>query len=79
MNSQPQRLFVLDANVFITPHRAYYPLNLCPGFWNCLIYYFNSGRILSIDRVCEELVASNDELSHWVQNTAPKYQLNKSG
>ena len=68
MTGQPPRLFVPDANVFITAHRSYYALNLCPGFWNCLIHYFNAGRILSIDRVRDELVGYGDELSDWVQN-----------
>ena len=67
MSSQPRRLFVLDANVFITAHRRYYTLDLCPGFWNCLIHHFHSGRILSIDRVRDELIGNGDELSDWVQ------------
>ena len=68
MSSQPRRLFVLDANVFITAHRGYYTLDLCPGFWNCLIHHFHSGRILSIDRVRDELIGNGDELSDWVQD-----------
>ena len=67
MTGQPRQLFLLDANVFITAHRSYYALNLCPGFWDCLIHYFNAGRILSIDRVWDELVGYGDELSDWVQ------------
>ena len=68
MNSQPRRIFVPDTNVFITAHRSYYPLNLCPGFWNCLIHHVHSGQILSIDRVHDELVGYGDELSDWVQD-----------
>ena len=68
MSSQLQRLFVLDANVFITAHRSYYPLNLFPGFWHCLIHHFHNGRILSIDRVRGELVGYGDEISDWVQD-----------
>ena len=67
MSSQPRRLYVPDANVFIAAHRGYYTLNLCPGFWDCLIHHFHSGRILSIDRVREELIGYGDELSDWVQ------------
>ena len=68
MTGHPQQLFVPDANVFIAAHRSYYALNLCPGFWDCLIHYFNAGRILSIDRVRDELVGYGDALSDWVQD-----------
>lgn len=68
MIGPPARLFVPDANVFITAYRSYYALNLCPGFWDCLIHHFNAGRILSIDLVREELVGHGDALSDWVQD-----------
>ena len=68
MTGQPQLLYLLDANVYITAHRVYYAFDLCPGFWDCLIHYFNAGRILSIDRVRDELVGSGDALSVWAQN-----------
>lgn len=69
MTGQTQPLYLLDANVYITAHRSYYAFDLCPGFWGCLIHYFNAGRILSIDRVRDELVGYGDELSDWVQNS----------
>ena len=68
MTSPSRRLFVLDANVFITAYRSYYAFDLCPGFWDCLLHYFNEGRILSIDRVRDELVGNVDELSNWVKD-----------
>ena len=71
MNGQSQPLFLPDANVFIAAHRSYYALNLCPGFWDCLIHHFNAGRILSIDRVRDELVGYGDALSDWVRDAAP--------
>ena len=68
MTNTSQRMFVPDANLFITAHRSYYTFNLCPGFWDCLIHFFSAGRILTIDRVRDELVGYNDELSDWVEN-----------
>ena len=68
MTGQPQRIFVADANVFIAAHRSYYAFNLCPGFWDCLIHFFDAGRIVSIDRVRDELVGNKDKLSDWVEN-----------
>lgn len=71
MTGQPQPLYLLDANVYITAHRTYYAFDLCPGFWDCLIHYFNAGRILSIDRVRRELLEQDDALSRWVGADCP--------
>ena len=62
--------YVLDANIFIEAHRRYYAQDLCPGFWECLIHYCRKGRVFSIDRVRDEVLISQDQLSEWV-NQAP--------
>lgn len=69
---QAPRLFVLDTNVFIEAHRRYYTQDLCPGFWECLTYYCREKRLLSIDRVRNEITATStpDALVDWV-NQAP--------
>ena len=64
-------LFVLDTNVFIGAHRRYYALDLCPGFWECLIHYCGESRVRSIDRVRDEILVKSDPLSEWVKQ-APK-------
>ena len=58
--------YVLDTNVFITAHRSYYPLSLCPGFWKVLTHYSQQGYVLSIDRVRNEIL-NGDELANWVR------------
>jgi len=65
------RIFLLDANVFIEAKRRYYAFNLCPGFWNCLIWHHGSNQIQSIDRVKQELENGGDDLSNWVASVMP--------
>lgn len=60
-------VFVLDANVFIEAARRYYAFDLAPKFWESLIQYAESGHILSIDRVMQELERGQDELAAWVK------------
>ncbi|MCS6827186.1 MAG: DUF4411 family protein [Caldilinea sp.] len=62
--------FLLDTNVFIEAYRRYYALDLCPGFWECLMHYCKEPRLLSIDRVCDE-IKEGDDLDTWVRQ-APK-------
>jgi Domain of unknown function (DUF4411) len=61
---------VLDTNVFVQAHRAYYPFDVFPGFWECLEYHGLANRIISIDRVLKEIKDGNDELKTWAVRPA---------
>lgn len=63
-------VYVLDTNVFVQAHRRHYAFEICPGFWDCLIHYHETGRIVSIDRVRDEILAG-DALETWAKDTAP--------
>jgi Domain of unknown function (DUF4411) len=69
----PTLTHVLDTNVFVQAHRAYYPFDVCPGFWDCLEFHGLSSRIVSIDRVLKEIKDGNDELKTW----ASKHSLRR--
>ena len=60
-------LFVIDSDVFIGAHRRHYALDLCPGFWDCLIHFCGENRVRSIDRVRDELFLNSDRLSEWAK------------
>ena len=47
-------------------HHDYYARDLCPGFWECLEHYSRDGRLLSIDRVRNEIRSPKD-LVKWVK------------
>ncbi|MBN1124209.1 MAG: DUF4411 family protein [Sedimentisphaerales bacterium] len=58
--------YLLDANVFIEAARRYYAFDIAPRFWDSLCEHAGTGRVLSIDRVKDELGRGNDELSEWI-------------
>jgi hypothetical protein len=41
-------------------------MDLCPGFWECLEHYCQETRLLSIDRVRDEII-EGDTLDTWVK------------
>ena len=49
----------------MTAWHDHYPIDLYPGFWDCLERYSRKGSLLSIDRIRSEL-ASPDELVDWL-------------
>ena len=68
--STPSPVYVLDTNVFVQAHRRHYAFEICPGFWDCLRHHHEAGRIVSIDRVRDEILAG-DALETWVKASAP--------
>lgn len=57
--------YVLDANVFIEAKRRFYGLDFCPAYWEWLIIGNTTGRVLSIEKVGDEIAAGQDELATW--------------
>lgn len=58
-------MFLLDANVLIEAKNRYYAFDIAPGFWRWLENAHSRGVACSIERVREELLEKDDELSDW--------------
>lgn len=65
-------IFIVDSNFFIEAHRAIYPLDVALGFWLKVKELAHAGKIISIDKVKDELYQNNDELKKWCQNNLPE-------
>lgn len=63
--------YVLDANVFIQAKNLHYGLDFCPAFWEWLEVNGEAGRVLTIEKVADEIAAGDDELSAWMQGVHP--------
>lgn len=59
--------YLLDANVFIQAKNLHYGLDFCPAFWEWLVEQQATGKVASIEKVADELVAGGDELTDWVE------------
>lgn len=65
-------IFVVDSNFFIQAHRATYPLDIAKGFWSRVKYLAANGKIISIDKVKNELYDKNDDLETWCKENLPE-------
>ena len=45
---------------------VYYAFDIVPGFWNTLVQQASYGKIISIDRVCDEINRGDDKLVTWI-------------
>lgn len=58
--------YLLDANVFMAAKNLHYGMDFCPAFWDWLTHQGHAGVVWSIDKVYDEIVAGQDQLSDWV-------------
>ncbi len=64
-------VFIVDTNFFIQAHRANYPLDIAITFWQKVKELADQGKIISIDKVKNEIYQNDDELKTWCVNNLP--------
>ena len=64
----PTPKYLIDSNIFMEAARRYYPLDFAKPFWDALIKFATQKKIISIDKVFEELKRGNDLLKDWAVN-----------
>lgn len=60
--------YIIDANIFMQASRSYYSFDFAKPFWDGLVNFAKQGRILSIDKVYDEIMKGNDILKDWSDN-----------
>lgn len=64
-------IYLLDSNFFIQAHRVMYPLDIACSFWNKVKQLAEEGKIISVDKVKNELYDKNDSLEKWCKENLP--------
>lgn len=60
--------FLVDANALMTPYRQYYAFDIAPSFWDKLADAFENNQIILLDKVKDEVLKGNDDLTKWIKN-----------
>ncbi|WP_145484612.1 DUF4411 family protein [Yersinia aldovae] len=63
--------YIIDSNIFIEAQNTYYCLDVCPGFWEFLSQRFESGELISIKNVYDEISHKDDAIYEWVKERRP--------
>ena len=67
--------YLLDANIFIQAKNLHYGFDFCPAFWDWLILENARGKVASIEKVGDELLAGDDDLSEWARRRGRSFFL----
>lgn len=65
------KVYVIDANIFISAHREKFPLDVVPSFWAKIKSLAEAGKLISLDKVKEEIYRMEDELAGWCKEHLP--------
>lgn len=67
--------YLLDANVFMAAKNLHYGMDFCPAFWDWLVRENKSGKVFSIEKVGDEIMAGEDDLAQWASRRADGFFL----
>ncbi len=69
-----KQTYLVDSDVFITAKNLYYAFDICPGFWKSVLHFHQSGRVFTVDRVRNELLAGHaaEDLVRWAKDDVPQ-------
>ena len=70
--------YIIDANIFISSHRTYYPFDIMPTYWKYLSKLCNNGVCIIIDEVYKEIMKNEDNLSDWFKLNIDYKEIKKS-
>lgn len=68
-------MYLLDANVFMQAKNLHYGFDFCPAFWEWLIAQNAAGKVCSIEKVEDEILAGDDDLSVWTKERGSVFFL----
>ena len=71
--------YLLDSSTLIDAKNRYYGFGICPGFWQWLCRANAQGLVMSIDRVRDELMQRQDDLTKWCKNRKPFFVDTEDG
>ena len=64
--------YLLDANSFINAKNDYYRFDFCPAYWEWIIDKHDEDKVFSLDKVKDEILQGQDQLSHWIKEKEQK-------
>jgi uncharacterized protein YwlG (UPF0340 family) len=67
--------YLLDADVFIRAKNLHYGFDFCPAFWQWLVEESGRGKVLSVEKVGDEVLAVADDLSEWAKERGTSFFL----
>jgi hypothetical protein len=66
---------LLDSDVFIDAKNRHYGFDIVPALWDWLSQAHRDGRVFTVERCAQGVLAGGDELSDWIRAQAPGFAI----
>lgn len=68
-------MYVIDSDVFIDAKNRHYGFDIVPAFWTWIEQQHQAGRVFTVQRVADEVLAGADELANWMDDQPASFRL----
>jgi hypothetical protein len=68
-------MYLIDSDVFIDAKNRHYGFDIVPAFWEWIEQAHRAGRVFTVQRVADEVVAGADELADWMKRQPASFRL----
>lgn len=65
-------VYIIDTSSLTQAYRTYYSFDITPSFWAFLKQEFSTGRLISNDKVYDEIMWGSDDLATWLKSEISK-------
>ena len=69
--------YVFDTNTFLDAYKSFYAMDIVPLYWKFLGKFINDNEFHLIDKVYNEIVKGDDELSKWIKDQNLRLDIKK--
>jgi len=68
-------MYLIDSDVFIDAKNRHYGFDIVPAFWTWIEQQHRAGRVYTVQRVADEVLAGGDELADWMAAQPATFRL----
>jgi hypothetical protein len=68
-------MYLIDSDVFIDAKNRHYGFDIVPAFWTWTEQQHRAGRVFTVQRVADEVLAGADELADWMAAQPASFRL----
>jgi len=68
-------MYVIDSDMFIDAKNRHYGFDIVPAFWTWIEQQHRAGRVFTVQRVADEMLAGGDELAAWMAAQPASFRL----
>ncbi|MBV9141482.1 MAG: DUF4411 family protein [Pseudonocardiales bacterium] len=68
-------MYLIDSDVFIDAKNRHYGFDIVPAFWEWIVRQHQMGRVFTVQKVANEVLAGSDDLAQWMSVQPESFRI----